>query len=245
MGTGILKEIDKFYVLPHSIALVGEWGLDQNEVCEYIAEKFDLRYFDISDIFSKELINEINLSTIRTLYVIDTSKITINDQNSLLKLYEEPGQFAYFVLICESEESILDTLKTRSYILKLNIYEQSELEKFIKNDSDKEIILKLCSTPGQIEVANRTDIKGLFNLCDSILNMANIYSVFNISSKVNFSDEYDKYDYRLLFKCLLLKVRSIELIEKILYYKKYINSMNNKRAYFENFLLTISKFKYN
>ena len=80
----LFTKIDSFTneTLPHSILLIGEVGSGKDEVCKYIADKFDLDLFDLTESISNEFIDQINQMQTRSLYVVDMQKITIKDQNS-------------------------------------------------------------------------------------------------------------------------------------------------------------------
>ena len=112
---------------------------------------------------------------------------------------------------------------------------------------EKEFVLDICKTPGQIQIANHTNIKSLINLCDLILTKmgsANYANALTISNKLNFKDEYDKFDLSLFINVLSIHLMNKNIpLQKI--YKLYIliqklNKriwyINNKKKYFDNFL---------
>lgn len=47
------------------------------------------------------------------LFVLVATTLTVEAQNALLKLLEEPGQFTYFVLVVPSREQLLPTVRSR------------------------------------------------------------------------------------------------------------------------------------
>ena len=227
---------------PHSVLLLGDEGSGHYEMCEYIANKFDLSFIDISDILTKELIDQISLSSESTLYAININKLDEPKQNALLKAYEEPNMYCYFILYGESNFNVLDTLITRSYIMNLDKFTPEMLEKLV-NNSEKDYILKICNTPGQIEVANHTNITELKGLCDTIINKmskANFSNALTIANKINFTDEYSKYDMSLFIKVLSERILSsgkYELYEPLHKVNKTIRFMNDKKRYFEQFII--------
>lgn len=242
----LLNTINNMETLPHSILLIGEVGSGHIEVCKHIANKFNLLYYDITDFISTDYIDEINAALTPSLYSVDLSKISVREQNILLKLYEEPSDYCFIILNCESDDSALDTIKSRSYILKFERYNKDYLESLIVSKVDKDFILKICSTPGQIEIANHTNVNVLKNLCETIvesIGKSNFQNMLTISNKVNFKDNYDKFDLLLFFKSLkyfiLEKGVDSKLYKLINEYCKYIWSMNNKQLYFENMLINL------
>ena len=242
----LINEIDNFTLktLPHSILLLGEVGSGHVDICKYISDRFNLQLYDLTEFISNEFIDEINASQTPSLYYVDMNKVGEREQNILLKLYEEPNALTYIVLNCESDDLIIDTIKSRSYQLKMSRYTTEQLNTFI-NQGNNELILKICTTPGQIEIANHTNIEGLFSLCNTMLSSmgkANYQNALSIANKINFKDEYDKYDLLLFIKCLKYTLLMSDIQNVVDLYKlvnsmsKRIWSMNNKSQYFEHFL---------
>ena len=167
----------------------------------------------------------------------------------LLKLYEEPNDYAYIVLLAESDSIALETIMTRSYSFKLESYSKEVLEPLIfdpnRKEGYKDLVLSLCSTPGQIELANITDMVELKNLCTKIVNSlpkASYPNTLSIANKINFKDENEKFNIYMFIKVLSLVI--LELGEYSLYpyvkeLRDNIYAMTYKRCYFENFLTKI------
>jgi len=239
-----LNKLNRFNInnFPHSVLLLGEHGAGQFEVCEYIANRFNFELIDISDMISVEYINQIYLSSNQTLYTVDITKITEKEQNILLKLFEEPNAFTYIILYGESTYNILDTILNRSYILQMDRYTRDQLEGFVTNEN-KDYILSICTTPGQIEVANHTDIEALKTLCNNMLmrmNKASFGNALTIANKINFADNFDKFDLYLFIKALIREVLAqgkYDIYDYIMKLDKYIWFMNDKKRYFEHFII--------
>ena len=120
--------------------------------------------------------------------------------NLLLKLFEEPNQQEYLLLYGSAENSLLETIKSRGYILRMDKYSSDQLKPLIKsviNGQDVyDLILSICDTPNLIHEANYTDISKLKLLCDTIyssMSKATVGNALKISGKINFSDEYGKF----------------------------------------------------
>ena len=239
------SKIDSYTLstLPHSILLVGERGSEQDEVCEYISEKFNLPLYDITELISEEYINEIYSMPNFGLYVINSDKFsevsTEKKQNILLKFFEEPNAYMYIVFVCSSKYNLLETIQTRSYELQMDLYSRDILLPMCTNNPELE--LKIASTPGMVEELNHIDIDGLKLLCENIvtrINVANYQNTLTIPSKINFKDEYDKYPLWAFIRMLgvvMLEKRSnlYWLVEK--FSKKY-NLLLDKKGYLENLL---------
>lgn len=243
----LINFIDTFNknTFPHSVLLLGEEGSGQVDICRYIADKFDMLDLDITNSVSHETIENIMMVTTEpTIYTIEMNKITEREQNILLKFYEEPNIFTYIILIAETTNDILETILNRSYTLNMCKYTKDQLKKKINNEQE-EIILNTCHTPGQIEIANHTDMLALYTLCTNMLEKiktANFFNTLTISDKINFKDEYSKYDLKLFIRTLLYAMKEtshFEFFDELIHLNRYIDYMNDKKSFFEHFLLNI------
>ena len=86
------------------------------------------------DIYSK-IIDEVNKKPFegdkKVIIIHQGNKLTIQAQNALLKTIEEPPTEVYIIILCESLELILDTIKSRCEIYKLTPLTKDELYKYI------------------------------------------------------------------------------------------------------------------
>lgn len=233
--------IDNF---PHSVLLIGEEGAGKHIICDYIADKLGVDLIDISENISNEFIDEICLSQTKTLYTINIQNISFKEQNVLLKLYEEPSEYTYIILKSVSDQAVLETLLNRSYVLKMNTFSKEVLSEYITKNDDMVYILDVCTTPGQVDIANRTDMKKLKEVCCNLLDRiqdAPLFNLLSIVNKINFSDEYGKFDLFLFLKVLNYEcTKRVDCLDLYLVFKNmsiYINSMNNKKFYFERSLI--------
>ncbi len=91
-----------------------------------------------------EKIFEKPISSKRKVYVINNSeKMTIAAQNSLLKTLEEPPEYATVILICNQENLLLPTVKSRCTRIDFHNLTNEEIEVYLKNNSidfSKEIL---------------------------------------------------------------------------------------------------------
>lgn len=236
--------------LPHSILLVGERGGEQKEICDSIASRFGMRCINITDNITKDFIDQIYLSPNPAFYTININEIDYRRQNMMLKLFEEPDPFTFIILLAETIDDVIDTIYNRSYTVKLKRYTKEELEPLVARDKD--LVLELCSTPGQIEIANHTDIKALYKLCDTIMSSmktANYSNALSIADKINYKDEYDKFDLYLFIKAFSNSLLSrLEQSYNKMYYDflmitKALNhtvwKVSNKRQQVEYFITNL------
>lgn len=137
----------------HASIIVGDDGIGKSILAKKIAMlilgKLENRtYADIIE-FKPENKKSIGIDDIRTLIEEINKKPTEGDkkviivykselitevaQNAFLKTIEEPPFGVYILLLCESMQFILDTIKSRCEIFKLNRLRSSEIKEFIIN----------------------------------------------------------------------------------------------------------------
>ena len=245
-----IEQLDKYTLttFPHSVLLLGDKGAGHVDICNYLGDRFGVAVYDISELITTEFINQIYLNTDPAIYIVDVHKITEKEQNILLKLLEEPNQLTYLILYGESTYSLLETIINRSYILQMDKFTREQLEPLVTNEVSKELILKLCSTPGQIEIANHTDMEALKKLCQTMMtsmSKANLANALTITNKINFKDEYDKFDLDMFIKVYTSELsvynteHKMDMLNILSEFKKYINFMTDKKRYFDNFILKL------
>ena len=242
IGQKALKSKIDTYTLktfPHSILLIGDRGSEKEEICDYISDKFDLPKYDITELISDDYINEIYSMPNFGLYIIDGTKITEREQNIILKFYEEPNEYMYIILMCESKYNILETIQTRSYEFTMDLYTREQLEPLCSKDIELE--LKLANTPGAINELNFVDLNSLKKLCENILTKLEVASYQNtltIANKVNFKDEYDKYPLWAFSRMLSLVMleRKSHLYWYLLDFMKKYEPLLDKKRFFEHLL---------
>lgn len=79
----------------------------------------------------------------RKVFIIEASDtMTISAQNRLLKILEEPPQYAVIILITQSSHSLLPTIRSRSQMIKFNRVSKKLIEDYLVenyNTGDKDI----------------------------------------------------------------------------------------------------------
>lgn len=85
----------------------------------------------------RELITEVSKKPFegnkKVIIIHEGNKLTIQAQNALLKTIEEPPKGVFIIILCESLELILETIKSRCQIYKLTPLSKSEVTQYIKN----------------------------------------------------------------------------------------------------------------
>jgi len=256
---GQQKLVNKFNsytltTLPHSIILLGDIGCGKHLLVNELATRLNVNVIDISKNISLDLLDEISNLATPTFYIIDASSLTERNQNALLKFLEEPSVYAYIFILTTSKAILLNTILNRCIIFKFETYTKSELRNFL-NDED-ELILSICTTPGQVMSLHADNLKELQTLCNTIItkmSTANYQNTLSIVKKMNLKDEFDKFDINIFFNVLLNELLylytntvDIKLYNMYLLVLKYrdrlTDSRLNKELFLENFLTSLWEF---
>ena len=124
IGKSILAEI------LGKLILNGDLNREYVDIINYKPSKAS---FGVDDV--REIIDEVNKKPFegdkKVIIIHKGNKLTIQAQNALLKTIEEPPTEVYIIILCESLELILDTIKSRCEIYKLTPLTKDELYKYI------------------------------------------------------------------------------------------------------------------
>lgn len=137
--------------LSHAHLIAGEDGVGKGKLANILAKfilngDLDMKYVDIINYSSekssfgvddvRDIIEEVYKKPFekdkKVIIIHEGNKLTIQAQNALLKTIEEPPKGVYIIILCESLELILDTIKSRCEIYKLKPLTKSELYEYIK-----------------------------------------------------------------------------------------------------------------
>lgn len=176
--------------LSHAHLIAGEDGVGKGKLANILAKfilngYLDREYVDIINYSSekssfgvddvRDIIEEVYKKPFekdkKVIIIHEGNKLTIQAQNALLKTIEEPPKGVYIIILCESLELILDTIKSRCEIYKLKPLTKSELYEYIKikkfNYDENEIKSAIAfseGVPGRIDrYFNDDKLRGLRN----------------------------------------------------------------------------------
>ncbi len=185
------------------IILSGEINRDYVDIVNYKASKAS---FGVDDV--RNIITEVSKKPFegnkKIIIIHGGNKLTIQAQNALLKTIEEPPVGVYIIILCESLELILDTIKSRCEIYRLTPLNRYELKEYIKisdfNASDDEIDSAIAFSegiPGRIErYFNDSRLKELRDLIIKLLklvNQNNMEAIFEIEEKlIGYKDQKEE-----------------------------------------------------
>lgn len=163
----------------HAHILSGEDGIGKsvlaNEIALKLLDKTEKRqYTDIINIKIgknkksigideiKNVIKEVNIKPYegdkKVIIIYNADFITVEAQNAFLKTIEEPPKGIFIIMLCENLENILETIKSRCQIYKLNHLNENEMIDFLINsypnlDKDSLNIISIASDyiPGRAQ----------------------------------------------------------------------------------------------
>lgn len=244
-------ELDTF---PRSLILVGDKGAGKHTYCNLIKERLEstskipiqLDIVDITNNINLEYIEEINVRVEPSIYIIDASKISIREQNVILKLVEEPLNNSYIIILCEFPSQLIPTILNRCQKYYFEDYSREELESFSKDED----LLSIFSTPGKLKEFQGIDLGPYRNLVLKILDKMGVASLPNaltITDKIAFKNEKDKLNLEIFQKVLskecieyLNKTNDLSYWEEVSNYlfKSHLPRVDQK-ILFDNFIVNL------
>ncbi len=235
------KIISSFYnsiknqTLSHAYLLIGEDGIGKSVLANNLAIKIlgkeeEKEYADIIHYRNikkgmgvneiRELIEETNKKPFegekKVIIIYKSEKMTQQAQNAFLKTIEEPPKGVYIILLCENSEAILDTMKSRCQIHKLNMLTEEEIRQYIddnykmlKEEEIKVIVSFSGGIPGRVDKYLNDD--SFNNMRDLGFNILKDMNCKDMEYVVKYEEEILKFKdkYEDLFTIMLSFIRDI------------------------------------
>jgi len=170
--TELLSRLESFGIarLPHTVLLVGPEGCGKHTMAKEVASHYGIGFVDMTDSIDLSTIQSIYSIPSPCMYAIDMSKVTEKEQNTLLKLLEEPSRNAFMFLLATSQSTLLPTVANRCVAFEFLPYTKDELRTFADFSSDTDTILRYCDTPGKVMGANPDAIREAMSLCSNVVD---------------------------------------------------------------------------
>lgn len=168
----------------------------------------------------REIIEEVNKKPYegdkKVIIINDAGEMTEAAQNAFLKTIEEPPKGVFIILLCENLENILDTIKSRCQIHKLQRLNRTEMKSFINkklNIYDEEKIKAAISfsdgIPGRAEsFINDKQLSMIRDHCLIILKGINEESTEDFLKNDLFLLKF-KDQWQEVLMCLVSYIRDI------------------------------------
>ncbi len=204
---------------------------------------------DISHIEPEEGKSSISVNTMRSMvediyirpytakkkvYIINNfEKAQVHAQNAVLKALEEPPEYVVFLLTISSEKDVLETIKSRSVMIKMLPYSKEEIKRAINlAENEAEFIASLCGgnigkgiklaeDEGFVSLRN-TVFEAIFELLDN----DRIMPYANLIKKEN-AEEVLECTLSFFRDVLLVKEGNFELVTNKDFLEKITESAKN------------------
>lgn len=239
--------------LPKTILFMGPNGCGKHTLLNEIARKLYMDIIELDVAHTTDDLIDFQQQPIPTFFLIDLNKFTEKQQNQFLKFIEEPGKNVFICLIASSPIGILPTVLNRCQIYHFEPYSIEQLRNI--KSYDNELIYNVCKTPGQLLEVDINQFTALASFCKSVLDYIStvpIGNALNIANKLNFKEEYDKFDYDLFLRTLLVlacnryitnddKVARLIYIKTVVYLQRLQYKTLNKETFMINYLLYIKE----
>ena len=212
---GFMKREDK-NTLSHAHIIAGPDGIGKSIMAKMFAMKIlgkteDINYADIIHYRSEKaslgidevrrIIEEVSKKPYegdrKVIIIHGGDKLTVQAQNAMLKTIEEPPKGVYIILLTESLELLLDTIKSRCQIYKLTPLSKNDMLKYLESigETDENRISAALAyaegIPGRADrILNDEELDKLRNLIIDLLNEVNNR---NENSVLEFENKLSKY----------------------------------------------------
>jgi len=244
----LIRKIKKEEI-SHAHIIVGEDGIGKSSLAKILASNIlgieeEKESVDIINYKSKKasfgvddvrgIIEEVNKKPYegdkKVIIIHKGNKLTIQCQNILLKTIEEPPKGVFIILLCESLEFILDTIKSRCEVHKLSPLNNNDInlyaERLSYNYSKEEIQSAVAYSqgiPGRLEDFLKDEgLKDLRNtLVELLINIAksDIDALLQFESKIlSYKDKKEE-----LLNILTSLIRDIIIYKEINHSSGIIN----------------------
>ena len=129
----------------------------------------------------------------KKIYILENAeKMTVEAQNAMLKIFEEPPEYVTMILICNGLSKLLSTIKSRAVIFKFPNLKPKELEKYLNtyyNDIDNKSIYTNISDGSISKMMSLISDEQSLNFRESVLK--SFIKLLKSDSTVSFNDLFD------------------------------------------------------
>lgn len=253
------KNLIKNDALQHFCIFTGTQGSGRKTLMKQLASEMQIlsTVVDISVASIREVIENAYKNVNPVIYIIpDADGMSVQAKNALLKVTEEPPNKAYFFMSLEDINNTLPTIKSRATIYRMENYSREELEEYAQQtfQDTHEIYMRLCDTPGEINILHRMNALDFYDYVEKVVNnIAGVSgsNVFKIADKIALKDDDTKYDLKLFFKAFMtvcierMTQEPMEYSKGVAITSQYLQELGirgvNKQMLFDAWILDIRK----
>ena len=189
---------------PSFSIISGVKGSGKHSLCKYIANKLNLEiiYFQ------------------PTAEDMDTANYLVKYKK--LKITEEPVRYSKVILLCSTKDQLLNTILSRGVLFEIPQYTKNELKEYAVEKNlpleNIEQCLEICSYPGELEIALKSDLTAILKLTNNILeniSRASLSNALSINTKLKTKDNKEGYDLNLFLNCMKYSILNSVTLKKI------------------------------
>ena len=237
---------------PRFSIIVGYRGSEKDKIGNHIAKHLKANCITLPDVkveTIRTIIQESYKVVSCTVYnIVNADTMSIQAQNALLKVTEEPPNKAYFVMTLEDEANTLPTIRSRGTIYHCDNYTQAELVNYAEEKYGVFKYCGICDTPGEIDLLHEMKEEEFYNYVEKVVNNISEVSgsnAFKIADKIKFKDTNEGYDLILfwkIFQCIAMEKQEYERIKITSKYLALLRIKSlNRQMLFDKWILDIRR----
>lgn len=189
---------------PRCSIFIGKRGSGKRTLAKYIASAMHAQCVITDGKIDavRQIIRLTSTSHTKTVYVFaNADKMSQNAENAVLKLFEEPPNNAYIIITAQSEEGLLNTIKSRGVVYHMQPYTPVQIAQYFGQNDEK--VMQICETPGDVDALMKSGIDKVYSYAELVAdNIGEVTgaNALKIGSKIAFKDEPEKIDILTFFK---------------------------------------------
>lgn len=205
LATGLICKNNGCFICEDCVKMK---NISHPDVLFYPKEK-SFSVFDAKDIIEQAYKKPI-LSDIKIIVINDIDNSSIEAQNKLLKIIEEPPQDVIFLISSANFDKVLPTIKSRLIKIEICSFNKEEIKEILeKYKNNKNFDLAIIKGDGYIgktlKILNNNDYNGTFEFCKNI-----VFNLKKSSDVINFlSYKLDKDKFNEILEILSSMYRDL------------------------------------
>lgn len=208
-----LKELINNGKLPRFIIIVGPEGSGKKTLSKWIAKQLNspcITYDNKTDSV-RQVIDLAYKQTSTIFYCIENyQSMNAAAKNALLKVTEEPPNKAYIIMTSTTDADMLDTLKSRSYMITMDSYSEQDIITFCNASQYDTKYARYSVVPGDVVKFSKIDYDKFDTFIDNVWNNITRASMGNVLKLSSFfrikENEVDNYDIGLFINAMIVRV---------------------------------------
>ena len=199
---------------PHFTIFEGLEGSGRTTLAKYVANALGASYAEIETrADAVRTMREVALTTAtKTFFCIrNADNMSAEAKNSILKITEECPANVYICMTVENVQAVLDTIRSRAVIYYMEAYTPAQIleyasEKVENRQFERDIIVALCETPGEVETLLKIEIRAFYDYVNQVVDNIAIVTganAFKIADKLALKSDSEGYPIKLFFRAFL------------------------------------------